>query len=60
MKKKNDQEYLWAAELGDLEKLNKYLDKEMMQDMVADINAVGIDQWTALHFAADQGHLLII
>jgi hypothetical protein len=43
MKKKNDQEYLWAAEMGDLEKLNKYLDKEIMQDMVADINAKGLD-----------------
>jgi ankyrin repeat protein len=31
-----------------------------MQDMVADINAKGLDQWTALHFAADQGHLAVI
>jgi ankyrin repeat protein len=31
-----------------------------MQDMVADINAKGMDKWSALHYAADQGHLLII
>jgi ankyrin repeat protein len=31
-----------------------------MKDMVADVNAKGIDKFTALHFAADGGHLLII
>ena len=60
MKKKNDQEYLWAAESGELDKLKRYIDKEIMKDMVADINAKGLDQWTALHFAADQGHLEIV
>jgi len=31
-----------------------------MQDMVADINATGIDNKVALHFAAEGGHLDII
>ena len=31
-----------------------------MQDLVADINAKGLDQWTALHFSSDQGHLQIV
>ena len=38
-KKKSDQDYMWAAECGDLEKLKKFLDKDKMQDMVADVNA---------------------
>jgi ankyrin repeat protein len=31
-----------------------------MLDKVADINATGLDQWTALHLAADSGHLDIV
>ena len=27
--------------------------------MVADTNAKGLDQWTAMHFAANSGHLKI-
>lgn len=30
MKKKNDQEFLWAAESGEIEKLRKHLDKDIM------------------------------
>jgi hypothetical protein len=45
-----------AAEDGDLDKLRKFLDKSVMNDMVADVNAKGLDQWTALHFATDNGH----
>ena len=60
MKKKNDQEFLWAAESGELENLKRFLDKDVMKDMVADVTAKGLDQWTALHFAADQGHLDIL
>jgi hypothetical protein len=43
MKKKNDQEFLWAAESGELDKLKKYLDKDIMKDMVADVTAKGLD-----------------
>lgn len=31
-----------------------------MKDMVADVNAKAIDQWTALHFAAENGHYNIV
>jgi hypothetical protein len=55
LKKKNDQDFLWAAESGNLEKVRKYLNKDQMQDMVADVNAKGLHQWSALHFAADLG-----
>jgi len=43
MKKKNDQEFLWAAESGELDKLKKYLDKDTMKDLVADVMAKGLD-----------------
>ena len=43
MKKKNDQEFLWAAESGELDKLKKYLDKDIMKDLVADVMAKGLD-----------------
>ena len=61
-KQKNhvSQEFLSAAEFGQLEKLRSCLDKDKMQDMVVEINFKGLDQWTALHFAADSGHLAII
>ena len=59
-KKKSQQEFLWAAESGDLPKLKKYLDKSIMQGMVADVNGKGLDQWTALHFASNEGHTIII
>jgi len=29
--------------VGDIEKLKKYISKEQMKDMVADINAKGLD-----------------
>lgn len=58
-KKKSNQEFLWAAEVGDIAKLKKYISKEEMKDMVADINAKGLDQWTALHFCANSGHVEI-
>ena len=31
-----------------------------MKDMVADLNAKGLDQWSSLHFASDSGHLKIV
>ena len=58
-KRKRNQEYLWAAEVGDLEKRKKYTTKQQMSDMVADTNTKSLDQWTAMHFAANSGHLKI-
>ena len=31
-----------------------------MQDLIADVNHRGLDQWTALHFAANEGHFEIV
>ena len=31
-----------------------------MKDMVADLNAKGLDQWSALHFACESGHLNVV
>ena len=36
------------------------MDKVQMQGLVADINFRGLDQWSALHFASNNGHLEII
>jgi ankyrin repeat protein len=52
---------LFAAEYGELEEVKRLLDKEgLLQDLVADINARGLDSWTALHFAANEGKLEIV
>mmetsp|Transcript_40653 Transcript_40653/g.61979 ORF Transcript_40653/g.61979 Transcript_40653/m.61979 type:complete len:151 (+) Transcript_40653:673-1125(+) len=59
-KKRNNQEYFSAAEAGNLDKCRKLLNKEIMHDMVADINFKGLDQWTALHSASNHGHLNIV
>jgi ankyrin repeat protein len=37
----------------------RLLNRDIMKDKVADVNARGLDQWTALHFAAKNGHLQI-
>lgn len=59
-KKKSNDEFLYAAEKGDLAKLKKYMSTEIMLGMVADVSAKGLDNWTALHFAANGGHVNII
>lgn len=33
---------------------------QVMAGMVADVNAKGLDNWNALHFAANSGHEHII
>lgn len=38
IKKKNNQEFLWAVESCDIEKMKKFLSPEKMQGMVADAN----------------------
>ena len=60
-KKRNNQDMLFAAEYGELEEVKRLLDKDgPLQDLVADINARGLDSWTALHFAANEGKLEIV
>lgn len=49
-----------AAENGNVEEVRRLLDKAELQDLAADINTKGLDQWTALHFAANEGRLEIV
>lgn len=49
-----------AAESGSLEEVHKLLDKTIHQDLVADLNTKGLDQWTALHFAASEGRVEVV
>lgn len=36
------------------------LDEAVLQEMVANVNHRGLDQWTALHFAANEGHFNVV
>jgi ankyrin repeat protein len=52
---------LFAAENGIIEEVKSLLDKNgPLGDLVADVNARGLDQWTALHFAANEGKADIV
>jgi ankyrin repeat protein len=51
---------LLAAEAGNIEEVRRLLNKEVYQDLVADINNKGLDQWTALHFAANEGRIEVV
>ena len=59
-KKRNNQDLLWAAENGNLEEVRKLLDPNQLQDLIADLNHRGLDNWTALHFAANEGHFDVV
>lgn len=59
-KKRNDQDLLIAAENGDIKEVSRLLDKGQLQDLIADVNCRGLDNWTALHFAANEGHVSIV
>lgn len=56
-KRAHNQDLLWAAEYGNLDEVRRLLDKSVLSELVADVNTRGLDQWTALHFAANEGHL---
>lgn len=51
---------LYAAEEGEIEEVRRLLDKTVLKDLTADINNKGLDQWTALHFAANEGRLDVV
>jgi hypothetical protein len=56
-KKQINLEFLGAAENGEIEEMIKLLDAEANGgDLMAEINVKGLDEWTALHFAASEGH----
>lgn len=45
-----------AAESGKIERIRQLLDINELGDLAADINAKGLDDFTALHFAVSEGH----
>ncbi len=47
-------------EAGDLKELSDLLSEEKHGDLAADINTKGLDQWTALHFAANEGKIDVV
>lgn len=59
-KRRNNNDFLIAAENGELEKVKKLLSKVDSNDPVADINVTGLDNWTALHFAANEGRKEVV
>ena len=48
-----------AAELGSYNDLKDLLDKTK-NPYPLDLNSRGLDGWTALHFASNEGHLKIV
>lgn len=42
-KRGNNQDFILAAEYGNLEEIKRLLDKEKLQDLVADVNNKGLD-----------------
>jgi protein-serine/threonine kinase len=55
-KKRNvSEDLLMAAEMGDLQKVCSLIDKEQQGEFVANIRFQGLDDFTALHFAAQEG-----
>jgi ankyrin repeat protein len=50
---------LWAAESGNVEELRRLLTAQQ-EDLLADVNHRGLDQWTALHFAANEGSYEVV
>ena len=43
-----------------MEDLKKLLDPNCLQDLIADVNHRGLDNWTALHYAANEGHFTVV
>ena len=55
-KRGHNMKLLSAAEKGDLTAVRDCLDEAKYKDLVADINAKGLDEFTPLHFAVSEGH----
>ena len=53
-KRSNCEDFLMAAESGNLEQVKKLLDKDVHREFVANITFQGLDEFTALHFAAQE------
>ncbi len=59
-KRKNNQDYLIAAENSDIKMVKCLLDSQNLHDLVAEVNYKGLDNWGALHFAANEGRLEVV
>ena len=59
-KTKRNNNLLVACENGELEKTRKLLDRKENGDSIANINAKGLDGFTPLHFAVNEGHFEIV
>lgn len=53
-KRSNCEDLLMASEAGELEKVKDLLDKDQYKEFVANIRFQGLDEFTALHFAAQE------
>ena len=40
--------------------MRKFLDAEIYKDLKADLNTKGLDEWTALFYAAADGHIEVV
>lgn len=59
-KRKHNYELFTAAEKGDKNSVLDLIDQSKHGDLVADINAKGLDDFTSLHFAANEGKYEIV
>jgi ankyrin repeat protein len=55
-----NQNLITAAELGELQNVQSLLVEGQAKGLAAEVNCTGLDQWTPLHFAANEGHLEIV
>ena len=52
-KKDNEADLIQACSLGNQEKVTELLDRKIQKEQTPSANAKGLDEWTALHFAAE-------
>eukprot|EP01022_Parablepharisma_sp_SALTPOND_P025582 TRINITY_DN59_c0_g7_i1.p1 TRINITY_DN59_c0_g7~~TRINITY_DN59_c0_g7_i1.p1 ORF type:complete len:795 (+),score=65.68 TRINITY_DN59_c0_g7_i1:112-2496(+) len=56
-KRERNYQLMNAAERGDKDQIVNLLDESIYGDLAADINAKGLDDFTALHFAVSEGQI---
>ncbi len=59
-KKHNNSKLLVAAEKGEKELVINLIDQKKHGDLAADVNAKGLDEFTPLHYAANEGHTEVV
>ncbi len=55
-KRDHNYDLLNASERGELDKVLELLDEAKHGDLIADVNAKGLDDFSALHYCASEGH----